>query len=124
MCSLAQQNHNVYMENAQALNLFRVVRAAGALCFSLAISLAGAQTNVLRIGVIGPFTGSSADFGMPMLQGIQLAVEEINMVGGYLGRPIELVIKDDKADPDEGLKQSQALVAEKVAIAIGFATLA
>ncbi len=81
---------------------------------------AWADNNALRIGVIGPFTGPSADFGLPMLQGIQLAVEEINAVGGYLGRPLELVVKDDKANPDEGLAQSKALVAEKVSAVIGF----
>ena len=74
----------------------------------------------LRIGVIGPFTGGSADFGLPMLQGVQLAVEEINAVGGYLGRPIELVVRDDKADPPTGLQQAQALAADKVIATIGF----
>ena len=92
--------------------------------FAMAVSLLGssalAQGNTFKIGVIGPFTGPSADFGTPMLQGIQLAVEEINAVGGYLGRPLELVVKDDKGNPDEGLKQSQALLADKVAVAIGF----
>ena len=37
----------------------------------------------VRVGVVGPFTGPSADFGVPMLNGIKLAVEEINAVGGY-----------------------------------------
>jgi branched-chain amino acid transport system substrate-binding protein len=79
-----------------------------------------AQNNSFKVGIIGPFTGPSADFGNPMLNGIQLAVEEINAVGGYLGRPLQLVIKDDKANPDEGLKQSQALIAEKVNVVVGF----
>ena len=79
-----------------------------------------APANTLRIGVIGPFTGPSADFGMPMLQGLQLAADQINAVGGFLGRPLELVLKDDKAQPDEGLKQSEALVKEKVSAVIGF----
>ena len=83
-------------------------------------SVASAQTNTLKIGIIGPFTGASADFGNPMLNGIKLAVDEINAVGGYLGRPLELMIKDDKANPDEGLKQSQALIAEKISVAVGF----
>ena len=39
--------------------------------------------------------GTSSDFGVQMLQGIQLATEEINAVGGYMGRPPGLVIKDD-----------------------------
>jgi branched-chain amino acid transport system substrate-binding protein len=80
---------------------------------------AWAQTT-FKVGVIGPFTGPSADFGNPMLNGIKLAVDEINAVGGYLGRPLELVIKDDKGNPDEGLKQSQAFVAEKVNVVLGF----
>jgi branched-chain amino acid transport system substrate-binding protein len=96
------------------------LRTLAVLLCSLALSCAQAQGNTFRIGVVGPFTGPSADFGVPMLNGIQLAVDEINAVGGYLGRPLELVIKDDKANPDEGLKQAQALVAEKVTAVIGF----
>ena len=34
----------------------------------------------LKVGVIGPFSGPSSDFGLPMLQGVQLAVAEINAV--------------------------------------------
>ncbi len=90
------------------------------LAFLLGISQAQAQGNTLKVGIIGPFTGASADFGNPMLNGIKLAVDEINAVGGFLGRPLELIIKDDKANPDEGLKQSQALVAEKVSVVVGF----
>ena len=73
-----------------------------------------------KIGLIGPFTGGSADFGVPMRNGIQQAVDEINAVGGYLGRKLELVIKDDQGNPDVGLKSSQELVAEKVAVTFGF----
>ncbi len=76
--------------------------------------------NTLKIGVIGPFTGASADFGVPMFNGIQQAVDEINAVGGYLGRKLEIVRKDDQASPDMGLKMSQELVAEKVVATIGF----
>lgn len=79
-----------------------------------------AAGNPLKIGVIGPFTGASADFGVPMLNGIQQAVDEINAVGGYLGRRLEIVRKDDQANPDVGLKLSQELVAEKVIATIGF----
>jgi len=81
---------------------------------------ASAGSNTLKVGLIGPFTGGSADFGTPMRNGIQLAVDEINAVGGYLGRKLELVIKDDQGNPDVGLKMSEELVAEKVAVTIGF----
>ncbi len=74
----------------------------------------------LKIGVIAPVTGNSSDFGTPMLQGIQLAVAEINAVGGYMGRPLQLVIKDDQGAPDVGLKLAQTLVTEDVVATLGF----
>jgi branched-chain amino acid transport system substrate-binding protein len=96
------------------------IRVLGFFFCILCSGLAWAQATTFRIGIVGPFTGPSADFGIPMLNGIRLAVQEINAVGGYLGRPLELVIKDDKANPDVGLTQSQSLVAEKVSAVIGF----
>lgn len=78
------------------------------------------EANTLKIGVIGPFSGASADFGVPMLNGIQMAVDEINAVGGYSGRKLEIVKKDDEAKPDVGFKRSNELVAEKVVATIGF----
>ncbi|MDQ8003097.1 MAG: ABC transporter substrate-binding protein [Bordetella sp.] len=76
----------------------------------------------IRIGVVGPFTGPSADFGRPMLNGVRLAIDEINSFGGYLGRPFELVVKDDQANPETGKKVSDELVGadNKVVAAIGF----
>lgn len=89
---------------------------------ALFTSWGAAQTTAqpIRIGVIGPFSGPSSDFGQPMLNGIQLAVDEINAVGGYLGRPLSLVIKDDQGNPDVGLKGAQELMQESVIATIGF----
>ena len=93
---------------------------AGAALLSMPAQAQSGSAAPVRVGVIGPFTGPSADFGVPMLNGIQLAVDEINAVGGYLGRPLQLVIKDDKGDPDQGRKASEELLAEKVVAALGF----
>lgn len=77
--------------------------------------------NTVRVGFICPFSGGSQDFGNSARLGAELAVKEINEVGGYLGRPIELVARDDKANPDEGRKVSEDLVRkQKVAFTIGF----
>jgi branched-chain amino acid transport system substrate-binding protein len=94
--------------------------AAMAQMASPASAPAAPSANTLKIGVIGPFTGASSDFGLPMLNGIQLAVDEINAVGGYLGRQLEIVRKDDQASPDVGFRLSQELVAEKVVATLGF----
>lgn len=79
------------------------------------------DTTPVRVGLIFPLTGGSADMGNSALVGAQVAVNEINQVGGYLGRPLELVIRDDQADNDTGLKHAQDLVLkEKVTATIGF----
>lgn len=75
----------------------------------------------LRIGIIFPLTGGSSDMGQSALVGARVAVDEINQVGGFLGRPLELVVRDDRADPDTGLKAAEELVLkEKVVATIGF----
>ena len=75
----------------------------------------------VRIGFICPLTGGSQDFGNSARMGAELAAKEMNEVGGYLGRNIEPVIRDDKANPDEGRKVAEDLVLkEKVDFTIGF----
>jgi branched-chain amino acid transport system substrate-binding protein len=75
----------------------------------------------LKIGLIFPLTGGSADMGNSARVGALVALNEINQVGGYLGRKLELVVRDDEANPDLGLKHAEELVLkEKVAATLGF----
>ncbi|WP_158590411.1 ABC transporter substrate-binding protein [Noviherbaspirillum cavernae] len=79
-----------------------------------------AQTDqTLKIGVSGPFSGGSAPMGDSMRNGIRLAVEEINSVGGINGRKIELIERDDAAKPDVGAKIADELTQKKVVATIG-----
>lgn len=88
---------------------------------ALSLAVRAQTAPPIRIGVILPLTGGSADMGNSARVGAQVAVDEINEVGGYLGRKLELVVRDDKADEDTGLKHAQELVTrEKVAATIGF----
>ena len=79
------------------------------------------STDPIRIGFICPFSGSSQDFGDSARLGAELAVKEINEVGGYLGRPIELLARDDQANPDVGRRVAEELVLkDKVDFTVGF----
>lgn len=99
----------------------RILAVAMAAFSFAAQAQAPAATQPIRIGLIFPLTGGSADMGNSARIGAEVAVAEINQVGGYLGRPLELVVRDDKADNDVGLKHAQELVLkEKVAATIGF----
>ena len=104
-----------------ALSVQRTLQAL-VLQMVLAGAPALAQTLLpIRIGLIAPLSGGSADFGNSMRHGVQMAVAEINAVGGYLGRPLELVLRDDKANPDAGRAAAEDLVLkEKVAFTIGY----
>src|SRR5579862_598021 len=51
----------------------------------------------VRIGFVGPIKENDPDhvFGVRMLHGAQLAVEEANARGGYGGKPFRLMLHDD-----------------------------
>ena len=101
--------------------LHRLRHCGAAILALLALGTAhAAPPEPVKIGVIGPFSGPSSDFGKPMLQGIELAIDEINAVGGYLGRPLALVVKDDEGKPDVGLQVAQELMREHVVATLGF----
>ncbi|TCW32107.1 ABC transporter substrate-binding protein [Gulbenkiania mobilis] len=64
----------------------------------------------IRIGVQAALTGGSSPMGVSMRNGIQLAVEEINASGGLLGRPLQLVERDDAGSPQQGVRAAEELV--------------
>jgi branched-chain amino acid transport system substrate-binding protein len=75
----------------------------------------------IKIGMSGPFTGGSSSMGVSMRDGVKLAVEEINKAGGVLGRPIELVERDDEAKNEVGVQIAQELInKEQVVATVGF----
>ena len=75
----------------------------------------------LRLGLVAPLTGSSSDFGNSVRQGAALAVSEINAAGGVLGRPLELVVKDDRGDPATGHAAALALASDPgIAATVGY----
>lgn len=62
----------------------------------LASTLAGAA-DPIRIGVVNMMTGSLAEGGAFQVNGLNIALEEINKAGGVLGRPVELRIEDNQS---------------------------
>ncbi|AEG93384.1 ABC transporter substrate-binding protein [Ramlibacter tataouinensis] len=99
---------------------FRFAPVAFALVAPLMAASQGGPKPI-RIGLVFPLTSGSSDMGNSARVGAQVAVNEINQVGGYLGRPLELVVRDDAANNDQGLKHAEELVLkEKVTATIGF----
>jgi len=93
---------------------------AGLLMVSFNICLAGAPKEI-RIGVTGPLTGSAAEAGIALKQGIILGVEEWNAKGGiYIKEagknlPIKVLIEDCQSKPEVGVSVGEKLITrEKV----------
>jgi branched-chain amino acid transport system substrate-binding protein len=57
--------------------------------------------NKVRIGVFMSTTGTTANFGISSVNGIRMAADEINAAGGINGKPVELLVQDDRSDASE-----------------------
>lgn len=53
------------------------------------------DSGTLKLGGIGPITGDAAIYGQAVMNGCQIAVDEINANGGIGGRQIEFKFQDD-----------------------------
>ena len=97
-------------------NLMRAT-AAAALAFTLA-PVVHAQ-DVIKIGEINSYKAQPA-FLEPYKKGMELAVDEINASGGLLGKKVQLVIRDDNANPGDAVRVAEELVSrEKVDVLTG-----
>jgi branched-chain amino acid transport system substrate-binding protein len=76
----------------------------------LALPLSAEAQKPIKVGVPLPLSGPPALFGEPASKGAQMYVDEINAKGGVLGRRIELLIRDSKADANEAVRVSRELI--------------
>lgn len=72
----------------------------------------------IKVGVVLPLSGGLELFGQQGIQGMKLAVKEINESGGALGRKLELVIEDNKTDPKTSVEKANKLIKRDKVIAV------
>jgi branched-chain amino acid transport system substrate-binding protein len=80
------------------------------LALVLAMPLAASAQKPIKVGVPLPLSGPPALFGEPASKGAQMFVEELNAKGGVLGRKIELIVRDSKADANEAVRVARELI--------------
>jgi branched-chain amino acid transport system substrate-binding protein len=94
--------------------------AGAAFSTALLFSSAASAADPIKIGLVTALSGQSARAGEALTRGATIAIEEINAKGGILGRPLELVRRDDESNPAKGLIAARELIQrEKVAALIG-----
>src|SRR5438552_1528650 len=91
----------------------------------LALPLAAEAQKPIKVGMPMPFSGPPARFGEPASNGARMFVEELNAKGGVLGRKVELLVRDSKADANEAVRVARELILkENVDFLVGTLTSA
>lgn len=68
-----------------------------------------ASGETFKIGSIGPTTGSNAIYGTAVMNGAQIAVDEINAAGGINGYQISFKFEDDQSDAEKSVNAYNSL---------------
>ncbi|MEG4055756.1 MULTISPECIES: urea ABC transporter substrate-binding protein [unclassified Microcoleus] len=84
------------------------------------LAAAGPTREPIKIGVLHSLTGTMSISEISVKDATLLAVEEINVAGGVLGRPLEAVIEDGASDLQTfAQKAKQLLLEAQVAVVFG-----
>ncbi|WP_214106194.1 ABC transporter substrate-binding protein [Acrocarpospora catenulata] len=97
--------------------------AAGAVALTAACGSSGGTADdssgeSISIGVVIDKTGAQAAYGVPGLNGIQLAVDQVNADGGIDGKQIDLIVEDGTSDPTVAAAAARTL-SSKTSVVIG-----
>ena len=89
------------------------------LLFGVQFAFASKESNVVLIGVIENLTGSQASLDAPSLNGVKLALKEVNDAGGVLGKEVKIEVRDGKSDPATLAVAAEELVRKHVVAMTG-----
>ena len=76
------------------------------------LSLVAQAQGVIKIGEVNSYKAQPA-FLEPYKKGMELAVEEINAAGGINGKKVQLITRDDNANPGDAVRAAEELVSRE-----------
>ncbi|MBN8908525.1 MAG: ABC transporter substrate-binding protein, partial [Rhodospirillales bacterium] len=72
----------------------------------------------IKVGMLFPQSGGAGDDGQRVTRAVQVMAEVINAQGGVLGRPIQVLVRDDESTPAVGVAKANELIGEGVSLVI------
>ena len=78
-----------------------------------------ASGAAFKFGGSGPLTGENATYGVAVMNGAQIAVDEINAAGGINGAQIEFQFQDDVSDSETAINAYNKLMDWGMQILVG-----
>jgi len=114
------------------MRIMRGVKLTGIAAFLLVVLIAvlaagcgrsGTGTggkDAYKIGAVLDITGSSSSLGVPERNTLEMLAAKVNAAGGINGRPLEMIILDNKSDETEAVLAVKKLInTDKVLAVIG-----
>ena len=90
-----------------------------------ALAVAGGSVGMahaadpIKIGEINSYKAQAASLE-PYKKGMEMALEQVNAGGGVMGRKLELITRDDNANPGDAVRVAEELISrEKVDVLMG-----
>jgi len=101
--------------------IFRLIGPSAAFALAAVLVMAGGSSagqerrfaGSVNVGISTTLSGSIAQLGQGGLNGVQLAVEEINAKGGLLRKQVRVVSADDNATPATGSSNVRSMILDK-----------
>ncbi len=99
---------------------FRKLVAAGlALAMTMSMTAFASAEDTIKIGMSGPLTGGAAVYGLAVQHGAQIAIDEINALGGL---QFELLAEDDENDAEKGVNAFNTMLDNGAQMILGTVT--
>jgi len=92
------------------MNAKRLALATSSVIAAVLIALPAMAQDPIKIGSSLPLTGGFAVTGTKHKEGFEMCVKMINDAGGLLGRPVELIVSDNRSDTETALAQYERLI--------------
>lgn len=90
----------------------------GGLSFLPILSNVALAADSIKVGVIIPLSGGAGRQGQDVTNSIQAMASLINADGGVLGRPVEMLVRDDESTPAIGIAKANELISAGAVVVI------
>ncbi len=82
----------------------------GVAAIATLVAIPALAQETIKIGFFAPITGPVAADGASAKQSVELAAKDINAAGGIKGKKIELIVYDDRLNPQEAVAIASKLI--------------
>ncbi len=86
--------------------------------FLAVMAVPGGAQDTIKIGFFAPITGPAAADGASAKHAVELGLKEVNDTGGIKGKKVDLIIYDDRLNPQEAVAIANKLIEKDKVIGV------